>query len=86
MKMKIFRFEITYLNEECKDNIKEVGFVWGDSYAEAVENLSIYTQEECIIEIKLYEIESYINGTILLDDIIASIMYKYDDSEKERLK
>ena len=33
-----------------------------------------------------HEIESYINGTILLDDIIASIMYKYDDSEKERLK
>ena len=81
MKMKVFRFAITCLSDDHKEVNHDLGFVWAENYIKAVEKISTYAIEDDIIEIKLYEIESWCQGNAIFDDDIANIINKYDEKE-----
>lgn len=69
----MFRYRISYWSELDNKEMRERGFIVGESYTEAVKNLtSVFTdrQGNCsITEIYLYEIDTYGCG-LLSDDSI----------------
>lgn len=69
--MAFFRFKVSYYDQFNQGEATDMGFVFGENYAEAAGKLEKWYGEDLIAIEKLYETD---NDIVLLDENITECM------------